>query len=227
MMSLKHARDEMINFVAKSRLRTAISRRVPAAADNGIYLGFLVLFYREKPNRWEEPYLVVAGDRKKLCLNVNGDLKEVGVDKVKKYNIADVPEDDEVASGEIIPVQRPIARQLNDIDHIFDQIISGEVFLSHVRDLLSFFRDSTEGDSQVMDTPSPIMITERFQINDGRKLSPEFQNAKRTEISGLKSRGTWRAVHIREVPRNANIIGGRFVCEIKNFGTDKEKSKAR
>eukprot|EP00171_Calliarthron_tuberculosum_P003361 IDg3361t1 len=71
------------------------------------------------------------------------------------------------------------------------------------------------------------MLTERFQINDSRRLSSEFLEAKRNEINGLKSRGTWRAVHVDAVPKNANIIGGRFVCEIKNFGTEKAKAKAR
>eukprot|EP00171_Calliarthron_tuberculosum_P004827 IDg4827t1 len=34
------------------------------------------------------------------------------------------------------------------------------------------------------------------------------------------------ACHVNDVPKNANIIGGRFVCEIKNFGTDNAKAKA-
>lgn len=112
-------------------------------------------------------------------MNVKRYIKEDGVEKVKKYKIGEVPKDEEVAPGEFVLVERLIAGKLNDIDQIFAGITSGEVLFSHVMDSLSFVCDSTEWDSKVMNTPSPIMTTGLFQINDGRRLSPEFLDEKR------------------------------------------------
>ena len=63
MKAMKYAREEMAKTVSSSRTWTALSRYFPASADRGINIGSHVLFYREKPNSWEGPYFVVAGDK--------------------------------------------------------------------------------------------------------------------------------------------------------------------
>eukprot|EP00171_Calliarthron_tuberculosum_P023435 IDg23435t1 len=178
MRILKSSRDEMVKAVAKSRLHTALIRKVPSAADSTIEIGAYVLFFREKSKMWEGPYLVIAGDKKKLWLNIKGNLKEVSIDKVKEFtpdlsNMRKSPS----KTSDISP-EHHSERNLTEIDNIFDQIIT------------------------------------------------EFIKAKKSEIQGLKSRGTWKAVHASKVPKDANVIGGRFVCEVKNFGTPKAKAKA-
>eukprot|EP00171_Calliarthron_tuberculosum_P016705 IDg16705t1 len=51
MSTMKFARYEIVKNVAKNRLRTALTRKVPAAADNGISVGSCVLIYRERPKQ--------------------------------------------------------------------------------------------------------------------------------------------------------------------------------
>eukprot|EP00168_Porphyra_purpurea_P009868 TRINITY_DN2422_c0_g1_i11.p2 TRINITY_DN2422_c0_g1~~TRINITY_DN2422_c0_g1_i11.p2 ORF type:complete len:307 (-),score=86.12 TRINITY_DN2422_c0_g1_i11:1032-1952(-) len=41
------------------------------------------------------------------------------------------------------------------------------------------------------------------------------------------ARDTFRKVHGRDLPRGANVLGGRMVCTIKNVGTPDEAPKAR
>ena len=59
-----------------------------------------------------------------------------------------------------------------------------------------------------------ILITEVIYHNEPRYRSPKAEQAKK-EISNLVRRVTWEIVSKDEVPDNANIIGGRFVMEIK------------
>lgn len=57
-----------------------------------------------------------------------------------------------------------------------------------------------------------------------------MQDAKRKELSGLAERGTFEIVCREGIEKGAqrpNIMGGRFVLSIKNFGTGKETYKAR
>lgn len=70
-----------------------------------------------------------------------------------------------------------------------------------------------------------VLATEVIKDHDPRaKL---FDQAKAKEIQGLIQRGTWKVVLRREVPLNANVMGGRFVLAIKDGGTGKELYKAR
>ena len=62
---------------------------------------------------------------------------------------------------------------------------------------------------------------------DPREGTQEFDDARQKEIDGLLSRGTFCPVRREDIPENANILGGRFVCTLKNVGTENEKPKAR
>ena len=66
-------------------------------------------------------------------------------------------------------------------------------------------------------------------INSDDKLnhSALFVEAKKKEIRGLEERGTWCKVHRRMLPKDANIIGGRFANVLKNVRTNHELAKAR
>ena len=74
-------------------------------------------------------------------------------------------------------------------------------------------------------TPFSSFLTETIKPNDPR--ARQFATAKKKEIDGLIRRKTWKIVAKEEVPRNANILGGRFVLTIKDSGTSKETYKAR
>ena len=43
----------------------------------------------------------------------------------------------------------------------------------------------------------------------------------------MNKRGLFRTVKIRKAPPFANIGGERFVCTVKNLGTEKEATKTR
>jgi hypothetical protein len=72
-----------------------------------------------------------------------------------------------------------------------------------------------------------VMITEVLPPGDPRGDSPEFLKAKLAELSGLKSKGTWKEVWEKDVPSHASKMRGRFVLAIKNKGTGEEVLKAR
>ena len=54
-----------------------------------------------------------------------------------------------------------------------------------------------------------------------------FRTAKEREIYGLLGRKTFRAVHINNVPREASLLGCRFVLTLKGSGISEEKPRAR
>lgn len=46
------------------------------------------------------------------------------------------------------------------------------------------------------------------------------------EIDGLMERACFTVVNRTSLPVNANVLGGRFVMEIKNAGSSEKKVKA-
>lgn len=60
-----------------------------------------------------------------------------------------------------------------------------------------------------------------------RADSPQFQEAKKEEVTGLESRETWRVIRKKDLPECANILEGRFILTLKNLGINREKDKAR
>ena len=208
MKAMKEACDAMVTAVSSSRIRTALNRNVPASADSEIQIGSHVLFYREKPNSWEGPYLVVAGDNKKLWLSIKGELKEVSVDKIREYK----PDPSKI-QGQNVFKNGALSSEMTDkntleIDKIFDEVVSGENFLTQVQSRMYTLTTSTEGKKEVIETPNPVLITELLEQNDHRTKSPRFMEAKFNEVAGLRDRGTWNVVKISSLPKDANIIGG-------------------
>lgn len=60
-----------------------------------------------------------------------------------------------------------------------------------------------------------------------RAQREDFQIAKQKEVDGLVRRNIWKKVHISTIPRNANIVSGRFALTLKNYGTLEEVPKVR
>lgn len=54
-----------------------------------------------------------------------------------------------------------------------------------------------------------------------------FEDAKRKELTALADRETWDILFKRDVPKNAIILGERFVLEIKTEGTRNKVWEAR
>lgn len=61
--------------------------------------------------------------------------------------------------------------------------------------------------------PSPDMtpiFTVRTLLQSGPRANMEdFTRAKPMEIEGLRNRKVWKVVHGKDVPQDANIVGGR------------------
>lgn len=72
-----------------------------------------------------------------------------------------------------------------------------------------------------------VHLTEVIPQGDPLINTARFQAAARKEIDGLQERGTFNRVKEKDVPKGANIIGGRFVYTLKNFKTADETPKAR
>jgi len=77
------------------------------------------------------------------------------------------------------------------------------------------------------DAPNPVRLTEAVLPGDPRVRTTRFREAALKEVGGLRDRGTFTTVREADVPRAANIIGGRFVYTLKQVGTAGECAKAR
>ncbi|KAK1863275.1 hypothetical protein I4F81_005833 [Pyropia yezoensis] len=72
--------------VARTRIRTALSTSVPAAADRVVWQVTKVLDYREVPvYAWEGPFTAVVPTDKTVSVAEDGRLNTFSIDKVKAY----------------------------------------------------------------------------------------------------------------------------------------------
>lgn len=74
---------------------------------------------------------------------------------------------------------------------------------------------------------SNVYMTEFIYPADPRYKDGNFDEAKKKELKGLCDRGTFQVVLKKEVPNDANVLGGRVVLSIKDEGTEREVRKAR
>ena len=92
----------------------------------------------------------------------------------------------------------------------------------------SFFGDMREG---LPDFRSPsdvdVHLTEILTPAEARTNSRKMSEAKREEISNLLKRGTFRVVLHEDIPKDANVLPGRFVLSIKSTIDGQTKFKAR
>lgn len=76
-------------------------------------------------------------------------------------------------------------------------------------------------------TPAKTYITVVVPPGDPRLSTTRFRAAAAKEADGLQERGTFKRVKESDVPKGANIVGGRMVYTVKNVGTADEAPKAR
>lgn len=82
------------------------------------------------------------------------------------------------------------------------------------------------------DNSMPTEVFEQWTVkeispNDPRGDEPDFQRAKKREVDGLIKRNTWSKVQLKDLQKDANIMGGRFVLTLKNYQTPNESAKVR
>eukprot|EP00168_Porphyra_purpurea_P009873 TRINITY_DN2422_c0_g1_i7.p1 TRINITY_DN2422_c0_g1~~TRINITY_DN2422_c0_g1_i7.p1 ORF type:complete len:645 (-),score=110.77 TRINITY_DN2422_c0_g1_i7:745-2598(-) len=153
-----------------------------------------------------------------------------------------------------VPGEVP-ANTPDDLGHMLDAAIAGEHLLSTVHAATSAFVANDRAVAALVNrgrhsrgrkTPTgarlaaaPLSarvpgnscaedhVTEAIPPGDPRIATAQFQAAAAKEVDGLMARDTFRKVHGRDLPRGANVLGGRMVCTIKNVGTPDEAPKAR
>lgn len=117
------------------------------------------------------------------------------------------------------------------IDHLADRSGHDELL-----DVMEGIQDAEAGRTRISDAldhvPSDVAyigvhITEVLHPGDPRGETKPFETAKLAEINGLKARKVWKVISRSKIPKDANILGGRFVLAIKNLGSSDQKEKAR
>ena len=254
MKALNTVGAETMKHIAMVRLSEARRRNIPAAADNDIRAGMKVLFFREMPvNEGTRPLDVIPIDNKHVWINLSGHVKIVSHDKVKQYH---EPEGSEALQDNALPMNqdRPEDQKLvaHDFNEPFAEICQCNNCIGHTHykhHPTCNDRKNSSIKSEACDTgiridhsfPNHIgqqetiqdsitvevLATEILKPGDERSINLEFVSAKQAEIDGLRRRDTWKVVKMSSLPRNANILEGRFVCTVKNLGTMAEEAKAR
>lgn len=70
-------------------------------------------------------------------------------------------------------------------------------------------------------------MTEVLTLAEPRERQDGFGDAIAQKFQGLAERGVYEIVCRQDVPDGANVLGGRFVVEIKDKGTKEEQYKLR
>lgn len=66
-----------------------------------------------------------------------------------------------------------------------------------------------------------------MKANDALAKDDDSRTTKLSEVDGLRLRHIWKAVRETDIPKNANVMGGKFLLSLKNFDTPEEKAKVR
>jgi len=96
---------------------------------------------------------------------------------------------------------------------------SAQTFFSELHTAFAEYRSDTD--------ETAVMLTEVISNQDPRASAPEMAEAKRAEIRGLLERGTFKVILREEIPKDANVLPGRFVMSIKSSEDGEVKWKAR
>jgi hypothetical protein len=83
------ARLEYAKVVSEQRLKRALKRNVPSAADSDVTDGDMVYVWREGPKRWIGPLPVLFRKDKHIMIAVNGLPKAFNISQVKKAVLED------------------------------------------------------------------------------------------------------------------------------------------
>ena len=229
MQAMESARIEMAKFISQRRINTALRSNIPAATSSNIAIGSEVLIYRKTPiNKWVGPHKVCDSFGKHVFVESKGRLAKFSMDKIKMYRR------DENTERET----RAVLLQPPQTSAVQDSEIPRPAFSEEFDDLVAALRRDVGALKLAADEPirndefcvweeGDILLTKILSPSDPNRDSDYFRNAKASEVDGLARRGTWIVVKKKDLPRDANPLGGRFVLTIKGFGTEEEKPKAR
>lgn len=221
MRALRTAKSEMARLISRARLETALSRRVPAAADVDIQIGDEVLWFRDKPvGRWTGPF-IVTGRRGQLLQIDDGDrTTTASIDRVKPYHTRLPPSDE----GDSSPA--PATPSVSDTHSAPSAPVTPpeQSLQRRLDEILGPQPNGPLGDEAIA---ASEFVVKLLDANDPRVREDDFEQAKRKEVDGLNRRGLWRKVKRSELPPDANILGGRFIFSLKNYGTPSEMAKVR
>lgn len=232
------ARKEMGRLTAQERVSAALLRNAPAASGTTIAVGDEVLWYREKPTvKWTGPFTVT--DRRGKLLRLDDGDREVStsVDKVKLFTEKEPPPDSPheqvIAHPGSTRVENRVTEAATEVDAILSGASggSGNAYGSPM-DASGLRRlDEILGNPRV-DTPEDAIPIDEFVVkilpgDDARVSEPDFVKAKRKETVGLMGRKIWRIVKRGTIGPDANVMGGRFIYTLKNYGTPSEQAKER
>lgn len=198
LLAMRTARDEMRRRLARDRLRTALRTRVPPASELPVATRMSVLVCREKPiNRWVGPFTVVNTDGKVVWLDVDGQVKQYAIDKVKQYRdsvVSSVAEHRDVptsavssttpapqSSSEPVFAVREIGDE--DLDTLMDAMHKGNKLLDNIAAEITRFA-ATPRAIEPSAADHKEYITEVLKEDDLRILSDRFQTATQAEVDG-------------------------------------------
>ena len=179
-------------------------------------------------NIWTGPYEVRDVLGKHVFLDIKGRFVKFYLDKTKPYN-----EDKNVSEIE----DRTIGAQTETVTISDEHIPSTEDYPKAMDGLLAALRKEMGSLSMAADEPiqNSEFFTNEVEAYMTKVLGPgdpaanteRFREAKFSEVQGLQDRNTWTVMDRRDLAKDANILGGRFVLTLKDFGTHNEKPKAR
>ena len=226
MNAMQAARNDMSKEVARSRLSTALRSNVPAATNRDISIGSEVLVFKEPPvNKWVGPFHVLDVRDKSVFINSQGRTMQMSIEKVKPYLR---PIHNETPSttepSQYNPNNNTISKGLSPAE-------ASNAWLESLRDLLQDLFSSPAEDNAIspdeFDMEFATFLTEVIESSDPRSKSAAFLSAMKKEVRGLEDRGVWVRMSKKDLPENANVLGGRFVLTLKNAGSERETPKAR
>ena len=215
MRALTAARAEMESISCQLKLQHAMLSKLPPACDLTLAVGDKVLISREKSTVAQGPFEIVEVDGKQVYV-----LDDKGVRK--QFSLAQV---------------HPYYENPNEtcFANLHDVLVNFASDASHPNDVTNscsasppdansgkWTSHTLEGNGH-----SNIHLTQDIPSRDSRASSNAAIEAKRKEIAGLISRNTWKIVCETDLPRDANVLGGRFILTLKEAGTEKEFYKAR
>ena len=93
-----------------------------------------------------------------------------------------------------------------------------ETFMADLRNSLQYFQSPEDDD---------VYLTEIIPNRDERATSVEMREAKLQEIKNLLNRGTFKVILREEIPKDVNVLPGRFVLALKSTEDGEIKHKAR
>lgn len=242
---MSKARLEMEPISAKLRSRTVPKKRASNAAHAILKEGDPVLVWRKYKAlpKWTGPFLVLKIEGKTVTIaGDNGNPKEFNAYAVKLY----ITDDDNCSLKNRLKMAMSMLPDNNgndseDVQDIPELVSNSESEWSGAED------DDEEGQGDDWSDPDYVFdpadeefysgydsagdqyiyLTEVLPIEDARGKEPRFDAARKLEVDGLESMGTWKRFDLRNVGKDANVLGSRFALATKNVGSADEKEKAR